>query len=376
MINPRELFGKDYDEFCEVDPFNPKNEVSGYISRKPNEYYGALIITKVNNKSVPEQLIMSSPKMHYPFDAREDGTRNYRFPSAKSIEVYEKLDGTCVIAYAYTNGVNRFFAYKTRLRPFLSSSRFGDFLNMWKEVSPPYLKEIKQVMLAQQCNLVFELYGGRNPHLVLYPNPLDIALLFGVTNAGRILSPTNLGDTANIPIVNRFKVIDKDYVWNYEQLQKELEAKLKPEEDGHYSGTEGTVWYLHTPDGKCLQLKNKPETIEAIHFSAGAGGLCKNAVITTCWNAFENTDTLTIEFVKQLLLEEFDPRIIEANHDLIENCVTFVTNEARFREQVIAEYKAIGKNILLNKQEIMRALSSKFDRKKMRKVYGIILSFG
>ncbi len=376
MINPREVFGKDYQEFLEVDPFNPHTEVSGFISRKPNEFYGALIITKVNNKAVPDQLIMSSPKMHYPFYAREDGTRNYRFPSAKSIELYEKLDGTCIIAYTYTNGIDRFFSYKTRLRPFLGSSRFGDFYNMWKEVSAPHIKEIKKLMLANECNIVFELHGSRNTHLILYKNSLDIALLFGVTNTGRILSPTDLKGLGNIPTVALFKVIDKDYVWNYEEIRKELQSKLTQVEEGYYSGMEGTVWYLHTPDGLCIQAKCKPETIEAIHFSAGAGGLCKNAVITTCWNAFENTDILTFKFIKELLQEEFDPEVIEAHRPLIEKCMTFVTNEAEFRNTVLAEYKATGMNILLNKPEVMRILSSKFQRNTMRKVYGIIATLG
>lgn len=625
----KDLFGKDYEEFCEVDPFNPKNEVQGYISRKPNEYYGALIITKINNESVPEQLIMSSPKMHYPFGKTADGTRNYNFPTAKSIEIYEKIDGTCIIAYPYTNGVDRFFSYKTRLRPFLRAGKFGDFPSMWRETSPPYLEEIKKLMLVKECNLVFELYGcvalgtkvltddlrwvavetlktgdklvsidenpthnhtkrpsrywrrgtvlhsyieqqpsalvefsdgttlitslnhpwftknnrwittnemlvhlkgrgrgkviikrifkpwksrhdykggwvagfwdgegstsphdkkrtrivatqyrrdvaevaikhlndcgydakydgkkiyvnggkttvmrfigeirpfrmlknfdigdfgifcvgewkqdcnllevisvtnigmqdvvhlgvdtktyiangfimhnSQNPHLILYKNPLDIALLFGVTNAGRILSPTDLGDIGSIPVVNPFKVIDKDYVWNYEEIQRELEGKLTEEEDGHYSGTEGTVWYLKTPDGKCTQIKNKPETIETIHFASGAGGLCKNSVIATCWNALENTDTLTIKFVEQLLLEEFTPEDIESNHGLVERCIAFVISETEFRERVLSEYKAIGKSILLHKQEVMRSLSAKFDKGKMRKVYGIITAFG
>jgi len=375
-LRAKALFGKDYEEFCEVDPFNPKNEVQGYISRKPNEYYGALIITKVDNESVPEQLIMSSPKMHYPFGKTEDGTRDYNFPTAKNIEIYEKLDGTCVIAYPYTNGIDRFFTYKTRLRPFLGSSKFGDFLSMWREISPPHLEAIKGLMMARECNLVFELYGSRNTHLILYPNSLDIALLFGVTNTGRILSPTGLGDIGSIPVVNPFKVIDKDYVWNYEEIQKEIQEELTEEEDGHYSGTEGTVWYLHTPDGKCIQIKNKPETIEAIHFASGAGGICKNSIITTCWNSYENTDSPTLEFIKQLLLEEFTPEDIKTNHDLIERCLAFVTNEAEFKGKVLDEYRTIGKSLLLHKREIMSSLSTKFDKGKMRKVYGIITAFG
>ena len=136
---------------------------------------------------------------------------------------------------------------------------------------------------------------------------------------------------------------------------------------------EGTVWYLHTIDNKCIQLKCKPETIEAIHFSAGKGGLSKNVVLTTCWNAFENTDIITIDFINQLLLEEFKPEIIEANHCLIENCISVVTKEMEFKTKVLEKYKTTGKNILLEKREVMRELSQYFSKDKMKKVYSYII---
>jgi len=374
MINPKELFGSDHEPFCETDPFNPQNEVAGYISRKSTEYYGALIITKINDVELPPQLIMATPKMHYPFDSREDGTRNYHFPTAKHIEIYEKLDGTNILGYFYSDGDYRYLTFKTRLKPFLGSSKFGDFYGMWQEVATPYLIEIEREMDKSQCNLSFELYGARNPHLVIYPNSLDIALLFGVTNTGKILSPKQL-KSPDLPIVKRLKVIDRDFVGNYEALRNELQAGLKQEDDEHYSGVEGTVWYMHLPDGKCIQLKLKPETIEAIHFSAGAGGLSKNIILATCWNGFENANVITTKLIKQLLLEEFEPLVIEAHNQLIGKCVDFINKEAEFRNKVVSEYKATGMNILLNKRDIMRQLSEKFPKDKMKKVYSIIIGY-
>lgn len=371
MINITEIFGKDYSEFCETDPFNPQNDVAGYISRKSNEFYGALVITRINGKDVSHQLIMGSPKMHYPFSSREDGSRDYHFPLAKSIEVYEKLDGTNILAYLYSDGDCRYMTFKTRLRPFLGSSGFGDFYNMWREVGSPYFTEIEREMDRSDCNLSFELYGSRNIHLVVYPNSLDAALLFGVTNTGKILSPEQLKNP-NLPIVKRLKVIDRDFVANYEELQRELQAGLKQEDEGYYSGMEGTVWYLHFTDGRCIQEKCKPETIEAIHFSAGAGGLSKNVILATCWNGFENADVITVDLIKQLLLEEFETPVIETRHYLIERCVDFVNQEAEFRARVMAEYKATGMNLLLQKAEVMRQLSPQFPKNKMKKVYSII----
>ncbi len=245
---------------------------------------------------------------------------------------------------------------------------------MWREVASVYFTEIEREMDRSDCNLSFELYGARNPHLIAYPNSLDIALLFGVADTGRILSPEQLKNP-DLPIVKRLKVIDRAFVNSYESLQKELEAGLKQADEGYYSGVEGTVWYMHLPDGRCIQMKCKPETIEAIHFSAGAGGLSKNIIIATCWNGFENADVITVELIKQLLLEEFDSLIIEAHHYLIEKCVEFVNKEAEFRSKVVSEYKTTGMNILLNKRDVMRLLSEKFPKDKMKKVYSIIAGY-
>jgi len=375
MINPKELFGKDYSEFSEVDPFNPQNEVSGYISRKPTELYGALIITKVNGEDVTPQLIYATPKMHYPFGVSDDGVRHYNFPVAKSIEIYEKLDGTNILSFFYNDGDTRFLSYKTRLRPFLSSGKFGNFLDMWREVASSYFVEIEREMHRSGCNLSFELFGSRNPHLVIYSNPLSFALLFGVTENGNILSPTRLRNP-DLPVVNKIGIIDRDFTTQYEALQKDLESKLVKLEDEYYQGMEGAVWYLHAIDGRTIQLKCKPETIETIHFSAGASGLSRNIIVATCWNAFENTDKITIELVKQLLSEEFDQAVIEAHHYLIERCMAEVTEQAEFRGKVLAEYNALGMNIVLNKSEVMRALSEKFPKNMMKKVYSVIVGNG
>lgn len=381
-MDPKQLFGKDFDTFCEVDPFNLKNEVQGYISRKSNEYYGALIITHINNEKVPEQLIMGTPKMHYPFAPRADGTRNYYFPLtskglAKKIEVYEKLDGTNILAYHYTYKDNIYLTYKTRLRPFLNEgSRWGRFCSMWREVAESKFGDIRLIMMEENLNLSFELYGARNPHLVMYKVPLALALLFGVSNSGRVLSPTRLKTTRDLPIVPLLKTVDKDYVWNYEQLQEELNDGLSQVEDGYYTGVEGTVWYFHHGDGRCVQLKCKPEIIEAIHFSAGAKRINRQVILATCWNALENVEVLTIDFIKQLLLEEFRPELIEASHYQIEKGIEFVTSELEFRQRVLDEYSSTGKNINLHKAEVMRMLSSKFEKGIMRKVYSTITNFG
>lgn len=370
-------FGKEYREFLEPDPFNEGNEVGGYISQKPNEYYGAMVITIVNGKAVAPQMVMGSPKMHYPFEKRDDGERRYVFPPARYIEIYEKLDGTNILAYYYygENG-ERYLSFKTRLRPFVRSGRFGDFEGMWKEVGLPYADIMKRLMQDMDCNLSFEMYGSRNTHLVVYDMPLAIAFLFGVTNVGRILSPSAepVKYEGALPVVRRLQVIERDYVWNYEETRRKLQAGLKQVDDEHYSGVEGAVWYLHLAGGRCIQIKCKPEDIEAIHFAAGAH-MSKNSIIATCWNAFENVDTLSFAAVKELLVEEWDEAEIEANRGLVRNCISLVTEEAEFRRDVVEAYRATGLNVRLNKAEVMRDMADRYPKSKMRKVYSIIDSF-
>ncbi len=380
-MKPEEVFGKDYQEFEEIDPYNTFNKVAGFISRQSTEYYGALIITAINDKPVEPQLIMGTPKMHYPFTSdKQIGTRKFTFPMtskslSRMVEVYEKLDGTNILAFSYTNGKDVFVSYKTRLRPFLNAgSKWGNFFAMWNEVAESVFPEIDTLMNNVGCNLSFELYGLRNAHLVLYDIPLDFALLFGVTNTGRILAPTKLNAPIVLKPLQAMNIIKQNLTEEYQALQKYLEASLKKVDDNNYRGIEGTVWYLTMGDGKCTQFKCKPETIENIHFAAGAG-ITKQIVLATCWNALENVETITTVFVKELLKEEFDDRLIEISHHIIVRCIDIVNNELKFRDDVLSAYKNLGMSILLRKADVMRALSSKFDKGKMQKVYSTIISW-
>ena len=51
----------------EVDDTFNSQQLRGYMSRKPDHRYGALVITHVNEEECP-QIIWGTPKLHYPFD--------------------------------------------------------------------------------------------------------------------------------------------------------------------------------------------------------------------------------------------------------------------------------------------------------------------
>ena len=365
LTSAKEYFGTgDLDYFEEVDSFNPKNKVAGLICKAQSINYGSLFIISVNGKECL-QVVRATPKMHYPFD--KNG--NWVFPKADKILAYEKLDGTNVLLYSYIADDYIYLTYKTRLRPFLGESRFGNFVAMWNLMLKKH-PSIPDIAKLNNCSVSFELYGSLNKHLLLYPVPLDAALLFGRKRDGAVLAPCDM-QTLDVPVVPLIATVDKQYVENYQWQREQMKNKLVEVEDG-YKGVEGQVWYCYTDKG-VVQFKCKPEQVEAIHWTQGIR-LSKNSVIVTCWNALENIDALTYEFVCSLLLEEFPQEAIDINEKLIRHCMSVVTEEATFKEDVLNRYKESGLSILKDKVATMRNLSQYFPREKMGKVYNAVIA--
>lgn len=151
-------------EYFDVEyPFNNNIRLQGCICQKPDHRYGALAITYVNMHEVP-QLILATPKLRYPFG--KNGF--FHFPPIKKIHIYEKVDGTNVFAYRYSDaeGLQR-LTYKLRLAPVLRNSRFGPFLDMWRELLQKH-PTISHLVETNNCNISFEMYGSRNMHLIIY----------------------------------------------------------------------------------------------------------------------------------------------------------------------------------------------------------------
>jgi hypothetical protein len=82
--------------FAVADPFHDGLPLEGFLCQKTDHRYGAIVITRVADEPCP-QLIHATPKLRYPFD--RDG--RFRFPPIARAHVYEKLDGTNVLAYRY-----------------------------------------------------------------------------------------------------------------------------------------------------------------------------------------------------------------------------------------------------------------------------------
>jgi hypothetical protein len=356
------------------DPYNPQWELEGYISNS-EKLYGSMVIFKIND-FLTEQVVISSPKQKYPFDR----LGQFKFPTAKHINVYEKLDGTNIVAYSYKIKGKRHITFKTRLTPVLTRSRWGDWGKMWDEMLQKYDYLYGLIEKWAECdiNLSFELYGNRNKHLVEYPVPLDVALLFGIRNVienPKIIDPEKLRVAWEVPVAKLQASIEgKDdlYSW-YQKLRGEQEALNKFNDEGFINGVEGFVWYLNDINDVMHQYKCKPESVEAIHWANT--GMSKNAITTTIINAYEKTDDVTWEVVKELLLEEFDDRGIESKKDVILKCMADVRYRIEFRDNVLKFYDELGMNLRTQKNEVMRALSKHFERRDMRKVYTTLDSF-
>jgi len=355
--------------FAVADPFHDGLPLEGFLCHKTDHRYGAVVITRVAEEPCP-QLIHATPKLKYPFD--RDG--RFRFPPIARAHVYEKLDGTNVLGYCYRDaaGVER-TTFKLRLHPVLRNGTFGGFLDMWRELLERH-PEVVSLPARNGCGISFELYGGRNPHLIAYDKPLALAALFGVDPVtARLIAPfeLELGGVPAAPLVAELRAGD-DPVARFETLRAELEARNVRLSDEQFSGTEGAVWCVTEPSGLVSLWKCKPESIEEIHW---ATGINKQAVLATCWNALETVDELSFETVRPLLLEEYLPEDIDAFRPHVEDCIAAVQAELAFRARVVAAYEAIraeGLSFPPDKAAVMRLLAPRFTKNEMRRVYAAL----
>ncbi|PWU09069.1 MAG: hypothetical protein C5B50_28390 [Verrucomicrobia bacterium] len=355
--------------FDVTDPFNDESRLEGFLSLRPDHRYGALALLRVGGQPAP-QVIYATPKLHYPFG--KDGS--FHFPPIRRAIVYEKLDGTNVLAYRYwdASGGTR-LTYKLRLAPVLRNSKWGPFLDYWKELLAKY-PDIPRLAQINNCNVSLEMYGARNAHLLAYQVDLEAAVLFGIRPADAAIIPPFELQTLGVPVAPLLVELDaaEDPVNRYGALRAVMESRNRPAEDEKLTGIEGAVWYVSEPSGRVTLWKCKPESVEEIHW---ATGINKAAVVATCWNALETSDVLNYEVLLPLLLEEYQQDDIERFRSHIDEAIAEVNREFNFRQKVWAAYndlQAKGLSLRADKGQVMRALSQQFRREEIQKVYTAI----
>lgn len=267
--------------FDVTDPFNDGIRLEGFLCRRPDHRYGALALLRVDGRAAPQR-IFATPKLRYPFG--RDG--RFFFPRIQQVHVYEKVDGTNVLAYHYedADGQQR-LTYKLRLSPVLRNSKWGRFLDYWREILSRH-SDLPERIKANSCQVSFELYGTRNAHLIAYDVSLAVAALFGIRpEDAAVIGPFRLrmGSVPAAPLIGELRA-GEDPVARFQELRDELERRNKHIADDKLYGTEGAVWYVTEPSGRVTLWKCKPESVEQIHWAAGIN---KAAVIATCWNALD-----------------------------------------------------------------------------------------
>lgn len=365
-------------EFDDTDPYNTENTLRGYVNRKQGQLYGSLYITHVNGKHCP-QVIYSAPKQHYPFDKEN----NWKFPEFDNIELFEKYDGTCIIGYKYHNiNKNEFLTYKTRLRPFLGSSKYGNFFAMWNEMLEKY-PEINKMCHSYNYNFIFELYGKRNKILIDYAVVLDTKLIFAVhRTTDIIIPPTTIQkfNTYKIPTVQKAKVVGK---WQdcttgvkkelYTSIQDKLESELYIDEENQImEGKEGYVMYF-LKDGNAVQIKNKPPSVLKYHWSGVA--IAYESIFTTIINAFENFDEPTYTDIAGLLKEEFTDDKIEKSRIKIMKVLKRVLSDKKFQAELSKHYKKLNVDINDDKVTVMRWFSKHYPKSEAKRIYRLLMQY-
>jgi len=362
--------------FEEVDPYNPQNTVKGYVNRRQGNMYGDLYITHVNGKKC-YQHIYSAPKQHYPFDKNNE----WKFPECDYIDLYEKLDGTCIISYTYldSNG-NIYLTYKTRLRPFLGKSKFGNFFELWNEMLKKYPNIINMTFDSEKV-CVFELYGKRNKILIDYEIPLDTKLLFIRERCtGDIYPPESINVEEGCPFLefegmvgswNEYDIKGKEDL--YRKIQEDLELGLYINEDEKIlRGKEGYVMYFMK--GDCaIQIKNKPPSVLKYHWSGDA--VAYESIYTTVINAFENFDEPTYDDVVSLLIEEFDLSKIEKSRVRIEKILGKVLFDRKYQYKLAKDYEKHNFDINKNKVTCMRWFGQHYPRSEAKRIFNLLKQY-
>ena len=330
----QQTLDSDCSEFSATDPFNPQNHVEGQISFSRDRRYGALQIKKINGESVDQPLILSTPKIAYPFGLGH----NYRFPSAERIYRFRKYDGTNLFMYRYKNNEKEYITFKVRLFPFLR----GRYITMWKHILRKY-QQITELfkMNPDATGFSFELYGSDNPHMIQYKDvQLDIVLLFGLRGTqGQIVLNTEL-ETGTIPKAERLGTVETDYVWHYEQEQQELDRRLSfigldQNQAPVFSGEEGSIWYVKIKDTCEIRMyKCKPRRIEQVHWAQTQTQLSPTVICATILKAFENWENPELDEVIAILNEDYPIHQIAASTKQIKHKLKIAKNAADTRQKI------------------------------------------
>ena len=360
----------DYSEFRAIDPFNPQNHVEGQVSFNKTRY-GSLKIKKINGESADQPQICGTPKIAYPFGLGH----NYRFPSAERIYRFRKYDGTNIFMYRYKNNEMEYITFKVRLFPFLR----GRYITMWRYIlrKYPQITELFK-MNPDVTGFSFELYGADNPHMIQYEDVnLDIVLLFGLRGMqGQIVMNTDL-EAGDIPKAEQLDTVEKDYVWHYEEEQRELDRRLvflglNESHEPVFRGEEGSIWYVKLKDSHEIRMyKCKPHRIEQVHWTQTQTQLSATVIRATILKAFENWENPELDEIIAILNEDYPIHQIEISMGRIKQMLHIAKNTEDTQKKIWELIVIYGFDGNTDTATVFRKIANKLDQDK-RLVYKAI----
>ncbi len=342
--------------FKERDPFNPENEVEGVVLCDQGTHpvhYGDLVIEKVNGQTLSHpQMIIATPKFFYPGDHESPKNVTDKFVLT-DVNVYNKFDGTNILAYQYHDAEGKMFiTYKTRLRPFLKPSiGYGDFLAKWQYAlkKHPHILEIVNAHIAKY-NIAFEMYGIlEGLHSIKYKEELEAQLIYGIERQTRCVVDPKV--FYSITPLRSYACYTFD---DYKRDEFTLDRRFKEKGD-----VEGIMLYSNEGVFKC-----KAPSILEIQ-SEGNRHLSIDEIQTTALNAIESTDTMdelldeTLLLLKEVWNEfEIDLRMTE-----IKKVVDLIKEGIRLQTDILGVYNLCPHKTTdlfefeKKKREIMRWMS-------------------
>ena len=367
--------------FKQVDIYNPQNTVEGNICFKTNDFYGSILIDKVNDREVP-QCIMATPKVVYPFDRKGE----WLIDNVKSVHSYLKYDGTNIYAFSYKDvDGNIFTSWKTRTQ-FNMSEQFVKLLDKCFERYP----QLKDLELDYGCGLGFELYGNLNSHLIYYPDTdINLVLLYARVY-GKLVGLCDIFDNLSVDKAEyrywnnlNFSNFETEYKKRqnlYDINTKKIDCdKIKAKfvfsnKDFMYLGDEGEVVYVTFEDGNTIMFKLKSLQVLEVHWEKKH--IPDSEIYVTANNLWEISDNPTVDDLIMYLSEEWTEEQIEKSKIRInivyDNVIKrkILNNSVR---DVLKKYNINKQDFIKDKGSIMKILSNHYDRHNMSRVYNTIL---
>ena len=290
----------------------------GYICRVESEYMGALAISEIDGQPT-FQFERGMPKIRYPYAGDE---KKFVIPTdagITSIRFYEKLDGTNITALPLRDPADPSrileVIYKTRLKPVLSPSKWGDFGALLDRVID--YDAVAAAVEEAGFNLAFELWGLANPHQITADRGLALTLHTGIRPQG-LASPHELDVLAAKYGLERpqlhLELAGADLEHGriaaaYQRLRAEAEARNQAAGKDVFV-TEGSIMCISTASG-AVYLKCKPETIEEDHMMRSRR--LKRSIVVQSVHKLEEEGydfDQGVSGLIEVLCREFDPAAV------------------------------------------------------------------